>query len=433
MGLFVMPASTEITKKVFWQKMIDKFGLEEAGKMAGGTESIKKWLGIDVGKKVINPVVKSTSPSINEVFEKGVQNFSKEELESAISNARTKVFRYDRYAPELMEKGFSKELSSNPPLAGEDLEYYLLNKAGLKPEELHKMVRTGKFTQEAIDVMNDWSKYKSSTPFDEPGLYWGQMKQYFDITTNKHRMGPDVNAIPPYQARGKESLITGALNPKAIPGIDVLFRGSDEVIQKEPGQVLAKYGDLFKIIGLGGATSLGSQLIPNEAEAEPISGRIGKTMVKELAETVGKSSAAKKLIGKEVDGRIVKDVIKGLFDWRYILFEDGSRLPVRKNVLADIMKETGTQSKIAELQAKETESSKLQQAYKSLQFHLQRQEPLVNKAEKEAWRKEYSKYMNETKLKEVTWTYVESHNVYLPEEYAKILEDAGVIKIKKGK
>lgn len=361
-------------------------------------------------------------PLLADIFKKGVGTFSKEELTKALAQARTKLFRFDRYAPELIEKGFQKDLVKNPPLASAGVEKVILD-MGYTPGEVSKMVRTGDYPDKVKTFLalheKMWGKHEV---FDEPGLYWG--------------VGKSTSAsIPPYQSKNPEDLIMGALNPKAIPGIDYKYKQyiGNEIIQKEPGNILAKYGDIFKIIGLGGATTLGSQLIPDEAEASPIEGRIGKAMVKELGKTTGQSSAAKKLIGEVIDGKIVQDVLKGINKWRYILFEDGSRLPVRQNVLADIMKEKGTEKYMNILKEQETESSKLMQAYKSLQHHLQRQEPLVDKAAKEEWRKEYGKYMKEINQPEVPWTYIESHNVYLPEEYAKILEDAGVIQIKKGK
>ena len=47
------------------------------------------------------------------------------------------------------------------------------------------------------------------------------------------------------------------------------------------------------------------------------------------------SKAAKRLIGEEIGGRVVKSVTKGVGDWRYLLFEDGTAQPVKRMMLND--------------------------------------------------------------------------------------------------
>lgn len=171
---------------------------------------------------------------------------------------------------------------------------------------------------------------------------------------------------------------------------------------------------------------------PSEAQAGPY-GKIGKTFVKSV-KGVSKevSSTASGLKGKSLWDKTVKDVVKGKGDWRYIQFTDGTERAVTKDVMNEIMQEIGTVLKMGELAGKEG-PSKLLQAAKSLEFHKQRQSGFTTKKIQEEWLKVRQAHTKSMGLEPPPYVYVDSEKIFMPKEYAEILEQSGAVKIKKGK
>jgi len=198
-----------------------------------------------------------------------------------------------------------------------------------------------------------------------------------------------------------------------------------------------RYGKDYKWIriagltgALGGAGMVGEELLgPEEAEAGPY-GKIGKEFIKRITKGVV-SSTAKGLKGKPLWGKTVKDVVKGTGDWRYIQFTDGTERAVTKDVMNELMQEYGTASKSVELAGKDA-PSKLLQAAKSLEFHKARQKPFTTKRLQEEWLKTRQAHVKSMGMEPSEYVWVDSEKIFMPKEYAEILETSGAVKIKKG-
>ena len=181
----------------------------------------------------------------------------------------------------------------------------------------------------------------------------------------------------------------------------------------------------------GWVEGLLSALGPAEAEAGPY-GKIGKAFVK-IVRGVPRvvSSAAKGLKGKPLWGKTVKSIVKGKGDWRYIQFTDGTERAVTKDVMNELMQEYGTVLKSVELAGKDA-PSKLLQAAKSLEFHKARQKPFTTKRLQEEWLKTRQAHVKSIGMEPSEYVWVDSEKIFMPKEYAEILETSGAVKIKKG-
>ncbi len=85
--------------------------------------------------------------------------------------------------------------------------------------------------------------------------------------------------------------------------------------------------------------ALSGALGPSSAEASPI-GKLVKKVVSGPA-----SSAARRLIGHEISGMEIKNVVKGRDPWRYIQFKNTDQvLPVTKDVINDLARQFGTET-----------------------------------------------------------------------------------------
>lgn len=167
---------------------------------------------------------------------------------------------------------------------------------------------------------------------------------------------------------------------------------------------------------------------PEEAEAAPY-GKIGKEFIKRI--TRGEiSSTGEKLIGEKVFGKTVKNVVKGKGDWRYLQFTDGTERAFTKDVLREVVQEVGAKRYIGEFVEKEG-VSKLEQAARSLQFHKSRQSLYTTKRLQEEWLRVRQAHVRQMGIETVPYVYVESEKVFMPKEYAELLEKVGRVKIRK--
>jgi hypothetical protein len=214
----------------------------------------------------------------------------------------------------------------------------------------------------------------------------------------------------------------------------------------------ARYGrsSFKRIIGLGATTGAGLAAMgilgEDEAEALPI-GKLVKGGVKMAEKVAGKevSSASASLVGKVVKGKVIKAITKGAQDWRYLVFEDGSFLPVTKDVVTDLARGFGTEGKMKTFENLAPDDQ-LTQAFKSLQYHLSRQ-PKYNIGPRSPryireWHEDYLKNMRELAPEaEVDTVFVEYFDpktkrqeyFQMPRPYAEVLERIGVVKIRKGR
>jgi len=167
---------------------------------------------------------------------------------------------------------------------------------------------------------------------------------------------------------------------------------------------------------------------PAEAEAGPY-GKIGKAFIKRTTKGAI-SSTAKDWAGKPLWNKIVKSIVKGRGDWRYIQFTDGTERAVTKDVMNELMQEYGTVLKAVELAEKDA-PSKLLQAVKSLQFHKARQSGFTTKRIQEEWLKTRQAHIKSMGMEPSEYVWVDSEKIFMPKEYAEILEASGVVKIRK--
>jgi len=128
--------------------------------------------------------------------------------------------------------------------------------------------------------------------------------------------------------------------------------------------------------------------------------------------------------------KTVDRVVKGRGDWRYIIYTDGSEQVVTKDVLTELMQEVGTAAKVGELATKDL-PNKVMQAVKSLQYHKTRQAPFTSKRIQERWLLDRQQHIKQMGMEPVPYTYVHSEKIFMPTEYAKILEISGHVRIKK--
>jgi hypothetical protein len=539
------------------------------------------------------------SSILKKVFSEGIESVSKEDLVKLFASrpkdieraGAQKIYRRDILAKELMESGFKEGMPS--PLLAEVSEARLSKALGDK--EAARAVRRGlTLEEEKIAGVSDLNLGgRKESLYDEPGLYWSN--------------APSSKGVPPYHRKGE--WIEGIMNPEAVvksevnpEGADFLLRSDfnrEHYIQKKAGNVLAKLGDNYKIIGLAAALGLGSELVspgeaeagsastfikealalskeaskkykgkvlpkevrdeilnklaftperkailekarpaieeiisrpgsgktylhgsfvtekevprdidlvignlphsekykwpsdmlspkevgvhsqlsnyntqplksmkylrkegkskygedydwiriagvavalglgselasPDEAEASSLFGKIlkqgAKTVAKRAAQADSTSSAV--LEGKTIMGRVVKEVKKGQQDWRYLVFEDGTEMPVKKELVHNLCREFGTVGKMGEL-AEKDEASQLMQAIKSLEFHTSRQKTFTTKSMRDDYRKQYVQQMKDLGIEPEEMIHIDKPiQAYIPKKYADILEQAGVIQIR---
>lgn len=178
---------------------------------------------------------------------------------------------------------------------------------------------------------------------------------------------------------------------------------------------------------------------PNEAQAGAFDDLFGKKAVKatatKVAKHLGQSSAAERLAGMELQGKTITDVRKGAQDWRYLIFDDGTQQAVQKRVVHELARERGTQvylGKLKEMQEGLAETDEqLKQAIKSLIYRRQRQSPIDTKRIKSIYDREHRQIVKEAGFETPSkYVWVESEKMFMPEDYAKILDENNIVKIK---
>jgi hypothetical protein len=235
---------------------------------------------------------------------------------------------------------------------------------------------------------------------------------------------------------------------------DTSFDTSLAGMKREMAYAREKYGPDYKWIRIasllgtlgGSMAALTDLLEPSEAEASPV-GTLLKGGTKAAAKALGKavkgpaSRTAKDLIGKKLPAlgdRVIKNVTKGRGDWRYIIFDDESVVPVTKDVLADLERAMGTAAKQTEFAQKQAfehvagAASPLEQARKSLAYHRSRQLP-ATVASLEDYYKTYKQNLRSVGQEPPELAVVRepgTRNPFtMPLFYAEILEKEGDIKI----
>lgn len=168
--------------------------------------------------------------------------------------------------------------------------------------------------------------------------------------------------------------------------------------------------------------------------AENITRKVIKKAVKSGTEDVAKvvtkwaeSSASKDLKGTLFNNKVIKKIVRGKADWRYIILEDDTVELVDKSVINSLARSKGTAKKVEEFALKPKEG-KLAQAYKSLEMHK-----VKGRADKKLVLDYYNNYKKQLDLvgQEVPkMSLVESEGKVftLPTPYADMLEKEKSIK-----
>ena len=228
----------------------------------------------------------------------------------------------------------------------------------------------------------------------------------------------------------------------SFPDLAVGNLALKNVVQVNPKKSVVKINDwgdsLYKILGAGGVAAGASAVAPTESDAFPL----GK-----IIEKAGKlaflpaSRSAKFLIGKEVNGKVVTNVVQNPNNdaWRYLLFNDGSAQEVSKDMLASSVRNIGTKTYTDKLSTKSIQD-RLDQAKKSLEYHRKRSQvlPARDTATKESHARlaERHRAIQMGNLKELgqaaeEYVTVQTANgsFTMPHKYAKLLEEEGSVKI----
>jgi hypothetical protein len=220
--------------------------------------------------------------------------------------------------------------------------------------------------------------------------------------------------------------------------------GTSQVLQLRPNKVIAKYKDIYRILGLTGALGgAATAMEPKEAEASPVGKmikagtKVAKTAIKETP-----SRTSTLLKGTEYMGQQIKKITKGRGDWRHVVLEDGTVYPVTKDVASDLVRHQGTVEKMTEFGLRKPsgpsavmgQASQIDQAFKSLAYHESRSNPYLPRKTIQENYKSYLGQVKEQGLGEaVPYSLVKrgGKTFTMPTPYAQLLEKEGHLKIMK--
>jgi len=197
---------------------------------------------------------------------------------------------------------------------------------------------------------------------------------------------------------------------------------------------------ITRIAGAGGAAfgiSLG--LSDEEAEASPI-GKVFKVGQRAMGSL---SSSSERLAGQELQGKVIREVRHGRGDWRQIVFNDDSVLPVTKDYIHDLSRAVGTQ-KYTGMLAEKSPEAQLLQAERSMKYHeslarRSRKVPDLPKASRPMVRSQHQSYLRGTQeldpelLPDTVMVTRGSLYYSMPRVYAELLEAKGKLKISRSK
>jgi len=130
--------------------------------------------------------------------------------------------------------------------------------------------------------------------------------------------GRGIIRIDPYSVLDQEGIVMHEVLHMLFPNVP------ESKIRNLTREALKKIGLVLGIWGLG-------ILTPEQAEAAPL-GPI-RRVTRRVLEGPLSPDATRILKGKIIKGKVVKEVRRGRGDWRYIVFEDGTHLPVDKSYI----------------------------------------------------------------------------------------------------
>lgn len=177
-------------------------------------------------------------------------------------------------------------------------------------------------------------------------------------------------------------------------------------------------------------------LAPEDSEAMPVKPLI-KAGTKQAEKIMTgsnflQSSAADRLVGETVGGRVVKMIKKGKGDWRNIVYEDGDIQPVTKDYIHSLAKHKGTGEYLEKFQGKSTKE-RIQQAMRSMQMRESKasKSPAIIRDEVRRLNKEHYERLNELNEKVEPHVMVQRGKLYysMPKDYAELLQELDMVKI----
>lgn len=183
------------------------------------------------------------------------------------------------------------------------------------------------------------------------------------------------------------------------------------------------------ITALGGGMGILDLLEPSEAQAMP------RGVFRKLSSTVMKgevSSAAKVLVGKQLENKTIKDVRKGEGNWRAIIFDDDTMMTVTNQELTDLSRAYGTKSYTQAYKEKDL-TSQAEQAIKSLDYHYARSKPVDIERDVVDYHQKHNQRLKEMGLEapKHSLIFYKGRLFTMPKQYAKYLDELGLIQVKK--
>jgi len=224
--------------------------------------------------------------------------------------------------------------------------------------------------------------------------------------------GRGIIRIDPYSVLDQEGIVMHEVLHMLFPNVP------ESKIRNLTREALKKIGLVLGIWGLG-------ILTPEQAEAAPL-GPI-RRVTRRVLEGPLSPDATRILKGKIIKGKVVKEVRRGRGDWRYIVFEDGTHLPVDKSYIRSAAAGYGRERYI-EMFERAPVHEKAEMIRKSLERRLE-QERLAfrGRATIDAQLIDYERKLRElgipTTEKSVLIRY-RGRTFSIPETYARILERA---------
>lgn len=340
------------------------------------------------------------SELLKRIFEKGVKSVDKRVLDKLFRDSKDKVYRFDETPHELL-KGWNPKRLGNTE--GELVESNW-DIPGLYFGDTKKGVQAQIGLENPKDV-NVQGLMRPGAKVQEMVYPWTRMEGNWEA--------PEVDTKADFIRRILET-------PRG--------RTNVEYIQQKPNNTLVKVGDKYRILGASGAVGAGTVLLDeNQAEAG-MSGKILKAGVKAIAGM--ESSASKRLVGTPYKGSTIAKITQGKGEHRYITTASGETDLVDASYVNTLAKRAGTGSQIEKFAAEDS-AGRLAQAYKALDMRLKQQafepEAVID------FHKAYKDQLIQGGVEpEATiLAKVQDKHITLPEEYGKLLEKEGILKIMK--
>jgi len=133
---------------------------------------------------------------------------------------------------------------------------------------------------------------------------------------------------------------------------------------------------------------------------------------------------------------VIKEVRRGHGNWREVIFNDGTALPMTKDYVNKLCRTKGTDDMLEVLSTK-GQSEQLKQALRSMKYHEDRLSPgLETRPTVAQFHESYLKRVKEVDPASLPDTVMVTRGkLYysMPRRYAEILEREGIVNIQKGR